>query len=51
MRAIKIVRQSAPAREGIERQDLDGGIGEAIEIFSPAPGGVLLSAIKPESLQ
>jgi hypothetical protein len=36
--AIEIVRQSAPAGEGIERQGLDGGIGEAIEVFSPTSG-------------
>jgi hypothetical protein len=49
--ATEIVRQTAPAGERIEREDLEGGIGEAIEILCPAPGGVLLSAIEPESLQ
>ena len=33
--AIEIVWQAVPAREGIEREDLDGGIGETIEIVSP----------------
>ena len=32
--AIEVVRQSAPAGEGIEREHLDGGIGEAAEILA-----------------
>lgn len=49
--AIEIFREATPARQRIEGENLDGRVLQALEVLTPAPGGVLFRAIKPEALQ
>ena len=46
-----LLGQILPAGEGIEGQDLPGGVLETAEVFPAAASGILLGAVEPEAFQ